>query len=90
MPVIAREFAARLNRTARGDRRRLTLFLPQHGRSDCQENCKVQREGVRSVFSGSVHAEVLTDLAEKWTRPRTLQFSWSDCEPGLIDLLKMG
>ena len=29
-----------------------------------QENCKVQREGVRSMFSGV-----------RWTRPRTLHFS---------------
>jgi hypothetical protein len=41
-----------------------------------QENCKVQRERVRSVFSGSVHAGFLTVLAGKRTRPRTLQFSW--------------
>jgi hypothetical protein len=32
---------------------------------DFQENRKVQREGVRSMISGSVHAGFLTVLAEK-------------------------
>jgi hypothetical protein len=40
-----------------------------------QENCIVRREGVRSMFSGNVHAGFLSVHAEKWTRPRTLQFS---------------
>jgi hypothetical protein len=47
-----------------------------------QENCIVRREGVRSMFSGNVHAGFLSVHAEKWTRPRTLQFS---CElPGIL------
>jgi hypothetical protein len=45
-----------------------------------QENCIVRREGVRSMFSGNVHAGFLSVHAEKWTRPRTLQFSC--CLPG--------
>jgi hypothetical protein len=28
------------------------------------------------MFSGSVHTGFLTVLAEIWTRPRTLSFSW--------------
>ena len=60
----------------RGQRHPITLTLRGQGVTpETQENRKVQREGVRSMFSGRVHVGFLNALAEKWTGPGTLQFS---------------
>ena len=40
-----------------------------------QENCKAQREGVRSMFSGNDFRRISSVPAEKWTGPGNLQFS---------------
>jgi hypothetical protein len=56
--------------------------LPTMG-DDCQaiplkvqENCKVLTQGGQVHVFGHAFLGKLSFLAEKWTSPRTLQFSW--------------
>jgi hypothetical protein len=45
----------------------------------CPGELQCPTRGVRFLFSGSVHGGRLAGLAEKWTRPRTLQVSRLRC-----------